>query len=147
VDAFRRELEKFEQGAPYNPAVIQERFVEMITSFVNRSRLSRPVYVTGEIEAEFTPGYQRVPEGLAFRLESDTLFHEPRMPELVVRPLERKGRLEDMIRRLYAEAFFAHGEYLLRAGRVEGAQEAYRLGVFYDPTFSAARARLSRLGE
>jgi hypothetical protein len=146
VDAFRRELEKFEKGTPYDPAVIQARFVEMITSFVNRSRLSRPVYVTGEIEAEFTPGYQRVPEGLAFRLEPDTLFHEPRMPELVVRPLERKGRLEDMIRRLYAEAFFAHGEYLLRAGQVEGARKAYRLGVFYDPTFPGARSRLSLLG-
>jgi len=147
VDAFRRELEKFEKGVPYNPAVIQAKFVAMITSFVNKSRMSRPVYVTGEIEAEFTPGYQRVPEGLAFRLESDTVFHEPRMPDLVMRPLERKGRLEDMIRRLYAEAFFAHGEYLLRAGREEGAKKAYRKGVFYDPTFPAARARLSMLGE
>jgi hypothetical protein len=147
VDAFRRELQKFEKGVPYDPAVIQKRFVEMITSFVNRSRMSRPVYVTGEIEAEFTPGFQRVPEGLAFRLESDTLFHEPRMPDLVIRPLERKGRLEDMIRRLYAEAFFAHGEYLLRGGREEGAKKAYRKGFFYDPTFSAARARLSMLGE
>jgi hypothetical protein len=147
VDAFRQELEKFEKGVPYNPAVIQARFVEMITGFIKKSRLSRPVYVTAEIESEFTPGYQRVPEGLAFRLESDTSFHEPRMPELVVRPLERKGRLEDMIWRLYAEAFFAHGEYLLRAGRVEGAQKAYRFGVFYDPTFPAARARLRMLGE
>jgi hypothetical protein len=69
------------------------------------------------------------------------------MPDLVMRPLERKGRLEDMIRRLYAEAFFAHGEYLLRAGREEGAKKAYRKGVFYDPTFPAARARLSMLGE
>jgi len=146
VDAFRRELEKFEKGLPYNPAVIQARFVEMITSFLSRSRLSRPVYVTGEIEAEFTPGYQRVPEGLAFRLEPDTLFHEPRMPDLVVRPLEREGRLEDMIRRLYAQAFFAHGEYLLRAGQVEGARKAYRSGLFYDPANPAARARLSMLG-
>ncbi len=147
VDAFRRELEKFERGTPYNPAVIQTRFVEMITSFVHRSRLSRPVYVTGEIEVEFTRGYQRVPEGLVFRLEPDTLYHEPRMPELVMRPLERKGRLEDMVRRLYAEAFFAHGEYFLRAGQLEKARKAYRSGVSYDPDFPAARARLSMLGE
>jgi len=146
VGAFRRELEKFEKGTPYNPEVIQARFVEMITAFVNKSRLSRPVYVTGEIEAEFTQGYQRVPEGLAFRLEPDTLFHEPRMPDLIMRPLERKGRLEDMVRRLYAEAFFAHGEYLLRAGQVERARKAYRSGVNYDPAFQAAKARLSMLG-
>jgi hypothetical protein len=66
VEAFNRELIKFEHDTPYNPTVIQARYADMISSFISKTISSRPVYVTSEIEPEFTTGFQRIPEGLAF---------------------------------------------------------------------------------
>ncbi|MDH4070700.1 MAG: DUF2723 domain-containing protein, partial [Ignavibacteria bacterium] len=93
VDLFARELEKFERDLPYDPALIQARFVGLIRSFfLNNSE--RPLYVTAEIEPEFTSGFERFPEGLAFRLRRPGESHSPVMPEIRYRPFHREGRLE-----------------------------------------------------
>jgi hypothetical protein len=119
VDGFLREVDKFERDLPYNPAVIEARYVGMIGSFIEKNLSERPVYVTSEIEREFTVGYQRVPEGLAQRLYRDTVFHPTPFPPLVYREFPRKGREEDMIRRLYAEAFASRGYYYANHDRAE----------------------------
>jgi len=116
VDAFNQELYKFEHDLPYNPAVIQSRYVEMIRSFASKSMVSRPVYVTPEIEPEFTTGFQRVPEGLAFRLSSDTTFLGTEFPSYQIRPFHRGGRLEDMIKDLYVSSLNAQASYYYRHG-------------------------------
>ena len=126
VDAFNRELYKFEHDLPYNPSIIQARYVEMISSFLSRNAPGRPVYVTQEIEPEFTAGFQRIPEGLAFRLVRDTLFHETSIPDYSIRPFARTGRLEDMTRNLYVSSFSALASYYYRHGLVPQAQAAAR---------------------
>jgi hypothetical protein len=147
VEAFRKELHKFEHDLPYDAKLIQARFVQMIRSFIRRSMPSRQVYVTGEIEAEFTEGLQRVPEGLAFRLVPDTLFHAPRLPEFIFRPFEREGRLENMVRQLYAEAFVSRGVYLYyRGGDVAEAENAWKTALRYDPRSEQARRLLGLSG-
>jgi hypothetical protein len=145
VDAFLAELYKFENELPYDPAVIQARYVAMIASFVSKTIQERPVYVTGEIEPEFTRGFQRVPEGLAFRLYPDAGFHPPEMPQIRYRPFPRRGRLEDLTRRLYSDAFLARGEYLVLAGNRGEAEQAVRTALEFDPTSSRARQWLSSL--
>ena len=135
VDAFLKELHKFEHELPYNGGVIQSRYVEMIASLINRNVASRPVYVTAEIEPEFTRGYQRVPEGLAFRLYADTLFHPFAPPVFTFRRYGRKGRLEDQVPRLYADAFAARGEYYWSHGYPGESERALKTALFYDPAF------------
>jgi hypothetical protein len=116
VEAFNKELYKFEHDLPYNPAVIQAKYVEMISSFIVKSMASRPVYVTHEIEGEFTGGLQKVPEGLAFRLVADTSFHETIMPNFAIRPFQRRGRLEDMMKSLYLSSLNARATYYYKNG-------------------------------
>jgi hypothetical protein len=116
IEAFNQELYKFEHDLPYNPAIIQSRYVEMIRSFISQSMTSRPVYVTPEIEAEFTTGFQRVPEGLAFRLTYDTSFHGTEFSGYQIRPFERGGRLEDMTKNLYVSSLNARASYYYRHG-------------------------------
>ncbi len=132
VNAFLREVDKFEHDLPYDPNVIQAKYVGMITSLIDKNLPDRPVYVTSEIEREFTPGLQRVPDGLAFRLYADTLFHPTIMPSMVYRDFPRKGREEDMIPKLYAEAFASRGYYYMAHDRGEA-----------EKSFSRARAFLS----
>jgi hypothetical protein len=145
VAAFLKELDKFEHDLPYDPAIIQGRYVGLISSMIHRSMASRPVYVTHEIEPEFTAGLQRVPEGLVFRLVADTLFHASSEPEFFYRPFGRAGRLEDNVPRIYASALMARGVYYYRAGRVEEAETSFSRALEFDPANSEATRWLTLL--
>jgi hypothetical protein len=147
VAAFRRELYRFEHDLPYNPNLIQARFVEMIWSFIRKSLVSRPVYVTSEIEPEFTRGLQRVPQGLALRLMPDTLFHPTNMPSIGYRPFDRAGRLEDMIRRLYSGAFIAQGAYEYnRGGNPMNAKRSLKRALEFDNSSTEASRWINAIG-
>ncbi|HEX9657017.1 MAG TPA: DUF2723 domain-containing protein [Bacteroidota bacterium] len=146
VTAFRNELFKFEHDVPYDPAIIQARFIEMIRSFIGRSISRRPVYVTSEIEPEITAGWQRVPSGLAFRLYADTLFHRTEAPLYRYRKFEREGRLEDMIRRLYSVSLTARGAYYYYRGGERGEiLRSIERSLEFDPTNREALALTQRL--
>lgn len=126
VDAFLKELHKFEHDAPYDPALIQARYVEMIRSMIMNAIPERPVYVTTEIEPEFTAGMQRVPEGLAFRVYADSSRYAVRPVEFRLRPFPRSGRLENAMKNLYATASIAQGVYYTQNGMIPLAVEKFR---------------------
>lgn len=142
VDGFLREVEKFEYDLPYNPNVIQARYEEMIGGFLARNIPNRPVYVTQEIEPEYTRGYLRVPEGLAFRLYRDSTFHPTVMPPFQYRPFPREGKMEDFIKKLYAGAFVNRGDYYFRSGNLPEARNAFKTALFFDPSSAIARRGL-----
>jgi hypothetical protein len=126
VEAFLKELYKFEHGLPYAGQVIEAKFTAMILSFIEKSMATRPVYVTPEIEAQYTWTLRRVPEGLAFRLvKPDAPAANPALPDFRIRPFARKGRIEDMFWRMYAAAYRAIGENLLLAGDQEKSNTAF----------------------
>jgi hypothetical protein len=145
VDLFGRELAKFEQGTPYDGQVIEARFVGMIRAMITKGMEVRPVYVTPEIEPEFTAGMTLVPEGLAMRIVADTIFHPTPIVEFRARPFGRRGRLEDMIWRLYGNADLFRGDYYLTHGLAEEAKMAYIRGISMDPSSVQLRSRLSGL--
>jgi len=139
VDAFLRELYKFEHGIPYDGRTIQAKFVEMIHGFLRKTSQSRPVYVTHEIEAEFTEGFQRVPQGLALKLVNDTDFHPTDLILFSHRPFRRRGRLEDMVRRLYADSYSARAAYYYTQGKdLQEAMVALQKALKLDPANQAA---------
>ncbi|MBX2991463.1 MAG: DUF2723 domain-containing protein [Bacteroidetes bacterium] len=138
VDAFLKELNTFERELPYDARVIEARFVGMIRSFIAKSIVSRPVYVTTEIEPEFTAGMQRVPEGLALRVYNDTLRHEMRNVEFIYRSLDRSGRLEDALRNLYATALNARGMYWIKSAQVDSAAIAFHRALEFNPNSTTA---------
>ena len=147
VDAFLTELNKFEHEIPYEAGTIQLRYVEMIQSFITRNIVTRPVYVTTEIEPEFTAGLQRIPEGLAFRVFNDTLRHTMRNVPMTFRSFERRGRLEDALVNMYASASTTQGVYWLQSGNNDSAKTAFREALKYNPSSSDARNLLTRLAE
>lgn len=134
VNAFLAQVSLFEHGLPYDPARIEASYVGMIDSFIRRSMVSHPVYVTGEIEAGLTRGLARVPEGLAFRLSPRQGEIPFPVPSFTCRPSLRGGRLEDMIRRLYADAFLSRGEYFLANFHdVQEARKCLENASLYSP--------------
>jgi hypothetical protein len=145
VEAFRKEVFKFEHGIPYDGSVIEARFVGMIRTMIARGMEERPVYVTPEVEEQFTAGLVLVPEGLAFRVVADTLFHPTVRPAFQMRGLARGGRLEDMAWRMYGNAYLMRGDYYLLHGLAEEAKSSYNSGVLVDPSSVQLRSRLARL--
>ncbi|MGA9119686.1 MAG: DUF2723 domain-containing protein [Bacteroidota bacterium] len=131
VEAFLREADKFEHGRPYNPLVIEARYTAVIRSFIEASMADHPVYVGPEVEVQYTAGLQRVPQGLAFRLYADTLYHPTNEPVFFYRPLDRTGRWEDQVRKMYADAWLSRGDYYFgkagdRKEAIHDYEEAYR---------------------
>jgi len=135
VDAFLKEVAKFERDLPYNGAVIESRYAAMIGSFIRKSMELRPVYVTPEIEPAYTSGYERVPEGLAFRLLSSPGFVATPRPQFYYRPTPGTGRWESVLRRLYSDALASRGEYYLSAGKdTMEAQKSVEMSLTFDPS-------------
>jgi hypothetical protein len=138
VEAFLKELYKFEHELPYNSNEIQGRFVEMIQSFISQNISSRPVYVTTEIEQEFSQDYQRVPEGLAMRLFADTLRQASRNISFNYRPFERSGRLEDALKNMYANASTMKGINYIQFNKIDSAMMAFREALQFNPNSADA---------
>ncbi|MBI5470829.1 MAG: DUF2723 domain-containing protein [Ignavibacteriae bacterium] len=145
IEEFLKELYKFEHELPYDSRVIEGRYIEMIRSFIMNNINSRPVYVTTEIEQEFTAGMQRVPEGLALRVYNDSLRHEMRNVPFAFRPFERHGRLEDALVNMYATACNAQGVYWAQIGNIDSARTAFRVALQYNPNSIDAKSLLTRI--
>lgn len=141
IESFKRELYRFEHGHPYDPGVIQARFEEMIRSLIRKTISSgRPVYVTSEIEPEFTREWQRVPVGLAISLHADTLFRPSENPGLVGQPSGGSGAMERMINRLYAEAFVQRAQYYYsKRGYTDDVSQALKVASAFDKDLLSIR--------
>lgn len=140
VDAFLAELFKFEHDLPYDPGVIEARYVGMINSFIDQSIKDRPVCLGPEIEPEFGQQYKRVPAGLLFRL-SQVIDNKGFAPiKIDYRPSSYESRLTSGIRSLYARMLTATGAHFITLGQVLEATDCIDKALSIDPTFSPARA-------
>lgn len=114
---YRRELHAFENGLPYDPAVIQSRYIGLINALIARALPRRPVYVTCEIEPEIGAGLQRVPEGLVFRLYPAGTGYVPFDSPTTAVPDERAFRGDDRyhaaLKSFYAIMLASRGLYEL----------------------------------
>lgn len=138
VDEFLRELYKFEHDLPYDSQIIEYRYAALIKSFIDRNIRARPVYVTHEIEQQYISGYQRVPSGLAFRLSTDTSFHDIPMPELKFRMPARLDILTQQMIMIYAEAYTNKALYLHYFGKGKECVEFLNRALEISPDFKAA---------
>ena len=80
VDNYLIELHKFEYGEPYNPKVIQLKFITMLEAFIS-SKLEQGVYFATpypDRDLDQThPQYLRIPKGMVFELKLDTVGYHP----------------------------------------------------------------------
>jgi hypothetical protein len=138
VERFAKELHKFEHGLPLDGNVIEARFNEMINDFINKALHDRPVYLGPEIEAQFAPAYQRIPQGLLLRVsrpgDSVNVGHF-RIPE-------RFPRLDNSmtrgIRLHYSRMMGARAMWFAGQGNRERALEAVEQWLVLEPGFPPA---------
>lgn len=136
---FSQRLYKFERYLPYDPRVIEMRYVEMINDFIDCSIESRPVYVGPEIEAEFGQRYSRTPDGLLFRLTKGSETIAFRAPIINYRSSTIDNRLSRGLRSIYARMLTATGSRFLSENRQSDAAYCLEKALLVDPTFQPAK--------
>lgn len=110
-DLFLQELQKFEKGLPYEYAVIEGRYANLLKSFIDKNIDEVPVFVTHEIEQHYTPGYHRIPFGLVYQLSKDTLYKESPFPEMTIRSDVVNDRYTAQVRSISSTALRQRGLY------------------------------------
>ena len=118
---FLHELYRFEHDQPYNSNVIEYHYAQLIKSIVDNNYSTNPIYITQEIEDRYTPGYTRVPSGLAFRLYADTTAHHISKPVFNFRNPSIHNIYIDGIKSLYAQAYLNNAIYLNMLGEKDTA--------------------------
>ena len=145
VDEFLQELYKFEHDLPYQPQVIETRYVEMINDFIDKARLRGPVYVGPEIEPEFGVAYQRIPQGLLFRLGSSKEEIPSFVPRIEYRPTSFSSRLTRGLRGLAAQMLVLTSLRLQEQGDSTGALDLAEKAILYQPAYVPGRNLLQEL--
>lgn len=150
ISAFRQELIKFENDQPYHPQIIQTRFEQMILKFI-RVALEKgyPVYITPEIEPEFTRGLAKIPHGLVYRLVPERDFVNPPQPNDFwlkdFKPENFKNwRLTTAARAITIKMFFETAQYSAEFDKNQMAKEYLQCILEIDPENSLATTLLKQ---
>jgi hypothetical protein len=133
-DRFRREVAPFEARRPYDGAVIERAYQDMIAAIEREAVGDRPVFVTREIDPRHTGGWTRVPFGLAERLSSATGYQPG--PALAWRQRTSLSRLDAtafVTAELYARAAAGRAEYEVAFGRDSLAVIALSVARRFEP--------------
>lgn len=149
VARFSRELYKFEHGLPYEPKVIQARYIEMINSFIRKNIPNRPVYITCETEPEIGSEMQRVPEGLVFRLcPPETGYRGFDFSGLTL-PSEddfnKDDRFHTALKSFYAFMLTSRGLYEMRFQNRKPAGQLFHRALEIVPDYPLAKKGLATL--
>lgn len=145
IEAFLVELDKFEHDRPYNSSEIEYRYRAVIQSFIRNNLRTHPVYVTNEMQGEYTGGFARIPTGLAFRLYADTLRHEIARADFSFRVPRERDTYIDGILTMYAYGYLNNALYLAEGGQTRLAREYAEHALKIEPDFAQARALVERL--
>lgn len=71
IELYQDQLEKFESELPYDPRLIQSRYVNMINSIIDEQFGKRPIYLTFDVlqsEPDIAKSYVKIPEGFLIKL-------------------------------------------------------------------------------
>ncbi|MBN2620195.1 DUF2723 domain-containing protein [candidate division WOR-3 bacterium] len=81
IEAYLPELMKFEYGEPYNPQVIQTRYIQMLQTFIVTHLTANDVYLVMPYPdndlCQIKFEYPLVPYGFVFRIQKDTTSFHP----------------------------------------------------------------------
>lgn len=139
MEVLRKELYKFEHDLPYNGAEIDAAYYGLMEAMIDRHIAQRPAYVTLDFPTEAGARYRRTPQGLAFRLMSDSTTYLPEeFPRYEFHPLS--GRVDYYAAKtheIYANMIFARARYEREHGRDSLALRYLDYALAFDPGYDA----------
>jgi hypothetical protein len=139
IESFLEELDKFEHDKPYDPAVIEAKYNQMIDGFIDHNVDSVAIYVTAEIEPHLASHYLRVPEGFAFRLYRDSTYHPVRFPTISYHPYHKANIYTQQIHHMYTSMLVQRAVYEEGQGKMDFAQRYARKAYEINPNGATAQ--------
>ncbi|MDI6802304.1 MAG: DUF2723 domain-containing protein [Bacteroidota bacterium] len=134
IDAFLIELYKFEHNLPYAYELIEGRFKDVIKSFIEKNYDERAIYVTPEIEPQYTEGFQRVPSGLCFQIIKNNADFKEREIEFKFRSTEKISHQAEFLLNLYTKASISNGLFKAQRGDIKSALIFFDQGLKINPS-------------
>lgn len=132
---FMKDLELFESGSNYNPMSIQQNFISLFNSYIDKNIDERPVFITLDVmqtEEQIGQTYFKIPQGYAFRLvkTNDTLPLD--LSKIYIDRFEKSlngksGHLYEGIGQAATVALINLGKYGYITGQREKALEAVEM--------------------
>jgi hypothetical protein len=120
INEFLGAVYPFERQMKYDPNYIEEKYQKMLRSIVDESSKNKNVYFIFGQQDRFARGYPAIPEGLAFRVQSESEYAPYRMPEFRVRgvadPEIAKDERTRFHLRLYPAMLEARARYEVHFG-------------------------------
>lgn len=140
INNFLKFLEDFESGKPYDTYSIQNSYIVMLHSFIEKNIDSLPVYVTSDIlnprvnSDNFFGDYIPVPQGLAFRLLKTSKYIPPDFKKLNFEKFissikERNDHLEEGVRVDVSEILTEMARYCYKNFNIDDAKKLYETAV------------------
>ena len=132
----------------------------MINSIIDKNFNQRPVYITQDIlgdknglspDAEISKSYNKIPEGLAFRLTKDTLPHKLDPSNIDIRKLSKSlndndGHLfQGMKQTVLWYLLQANAEYSISSNQSSAAISFLKKGLTLDPANENIKAGIKQL--
>ena len=165
IDAFTAELKAWERDPklyavdPVLNRRITTLFQEMLEAMVTNENRIAPVYITSDVpfadkrDSELTKWinktYQLVPEGLVFKLESNSTFHDSRDVRLLTRGLadgtlrfEKDDVVNLKVLPVYTTMLVNRGRYLALFNQHERAIAAFQQALALSPDSALAKKGL-----
>jgi hypothetical protein len=133
VNLFLRELNKFEQDEPFNFAVIQSYWKNLLSEIVEQSFPDHPVYIDARIDQEFSSEYRRTPAGVFLRL---TKNEDPASYRSSIAPFAARKKDEPVVKdftRYYCTMLLQDGSWLAKHGEMDGAKKVLDEVLRLDP--------------
>ena len=155
IDIYMQDLEIFESGEKYDPASIQQKFINMLNCFIDKNYGKRPVYLTLDVmqsDPDIGKVYEKIPEGFAFRLEREKKIYPVSVEKIEVNKLiesvkEREGHLEEGIISAAALNLANIGRYAMFTEQRQEAIKAFKLALEVEPKNEVALQGLRQLSE
>ena len=138
VNAFLAELNRYEQGEPFDYVTIKSRWDALLNDMIEHFIVDRPVYVDPRIAGEFPHNFEGIPQGLLIRLvrKGETVRWKPITAEFVPDTFDNYVTAD--LRRYFVAIYTFHALWLMQQGEKAEALRSLDKGLSIDPSFSPA---------
>jgi hypothetical protein len=134
ISAYLADLELFESNKSFDAQRLQAKYEDVLNAFIDKTIADgRNVYITSDVferEPNVAKSYDKVPNGLSFRLEKQRVPREINVsdfnPDKLSATINKfSGRLYDGARLMTANAFVNMGFYAMRSIQAPGVDSVF----------------------
>jgi hypothetical protein len=119
ANLFLIELSKFEREEPFNFAVIQAYWQNLLAAIVEQSLPDHPVYIDARIEREFPSFYHRIPAGFFLRLSKTEDFSFYKSAVFSFQTLDTKQPVINDLHQYYISILTREADWLQKRGEID----------------------------